>query len=246
MIKQLKTIAKKLRATLKLAPANFVLRRLRQRGFDPTAWSALETFGSTGSQHTPIFAAAVRHIDIWEIKPEAERPLRQRFPGAGIKIIDSYAEIARTPEKYDLVIVDNVPGMCLGHCEHMDMFPAIFRVLKDPGVLALYVTPNVHREKEHPWAQERAIKRKAFYQAQDPDHLTMAEMERAYVRIAAENGKQVTDCFFTRRWTFPSDQDPCYYCTLVLRDARRTADVPKNAQLQTAHRSAGGEVDFKS
>src|SRR5262249_46903976 len=153
-------------------------------------WTALETFGSVGSRHTPIFAAAVRQIDIWEIMPEAEAPLRQRFPDAGVKITDSYAEIARTTNKYDLVVVDHSAGVNLGHCDHFDLFPAIFGVLNQPGFLVLNVTPDIHHENKREWAAERKLHRQAFYQPQDPDHITFAEIRAAYARLAKANGKQ--------------------------------------------------------
>lgn len=93
-------LAKDLRSRLRLSPMHNLFRRLNSHGVDPKTFNALEVFGSNGQNHTKDIDSVVARLEIWEIRPETEPVLKQRFPQSEIKITDSYAEIKKVSKKY--------------------------------------------------------------------------------------------------------------------------------------------------
>lgn len=208
---KLRNNAKALRRTLRLSPMHKVLSKLSRRGINPGTLHALEVFGDRGENHTHDIASRVAGLDIWEIQPECEPILRQKFPQATIKITDSYEEIKRTSKKYGLVVSDNT-GIAFNHFEHFDLFPAIFNVLTHPAVIILNVIPHLDTTN-----QEYLRQRQQFYQAADPANITFAEIEQTYRNLAAQNGWQVEWMFFERRWTFSGRKNIVYYAAIKLK-----------------------------
>ncbi len=187
-----------------------VFKGIRRRGINPGQLDALEVFGSDGQNHTRDIASVVPSLEIWEIEPWCEAILRRSFPGAEIKITDSYQEIKRTPKMYGLVVVDNT-GVAAEHYEHFDLFPDIFRVLSDPSVMILNVIPQVTTRDP-----ERMRRRQVFYNAADPSHISFDEIKKAYRALANQNGWEVEWIFFKRRWTFSSQRWVVFYAVLKL------------------------------
>jgi len=97
---------------------------------------ALEVFGREGDWQTIHYADKVKSLEVWECNPEYEENLRKNLPNATVKITDSYEEIKRTPNKFGLVVIDN-PLLATGHIDHFDLFPHVFRVLKDRAFLVV-------------------------------------------------------------------------------------------------------------
>jgi hypothetical protein len=208
---KLKAVARYLFRTSRLTPMYKVFRRLARYGVDPRTLDALEMFGCDGEHHTRDIAAVVATLEIWEIGPQYEPILRKRFPKADIKITDSYVEIKRTAKQYNLVVVDN-NDVAHNHYEHFDLFPSIFRILTEPAILILNVTPKL---KVHP--AELLRQRKSFYKAADPTDITFDEMANVYRTLVAQSGWAVEWMFFERRWTFSVRLDPLYYAVLKLK-----------------------------
>lgn len=199
---QAKKVARALRRTLRLSPMCAVLRGLRSRGIDVGALDALECFAFTGGMHTLDYARAVRSLELWEIHAGHEQALRSGFPGAVVRITDSYAEVTRTDRRFGLVVVDNSP-VHVGHVEHFDLFPDIFRILQDEAVLVLDVIPDlngaVRRQYPEMFDASTLEARRRFFHAADPRHLRPEEMLGAYRVRAEEAGFRIAWSFFQRR-----------------------------------------------
>lgn len=212
----LKIPAKNLRRMLRISPIYQILRCLHRYGFNPKTFSAPEVFGGTGQNHTRDIASVVQKLDIWELRSEAEAILKRKFPKSVVKITDSYQEITRTPNRYDLVVVDNFKK-ALNHYEHFDLFPAIFRVLNDSAVIILNITPKVRT-----FDPERMQQRQIFYNTISPSNISFDQMRDCYRLLALQNGWTVDHFFTIRRWTFSLSKDKVYYAALVLHSPRET------------------------
>jgi hypothetical protein len=206
---KLKVLAKDFRRVLKLSPMFTVFIRLKQRGVRVSTLDALEVFGGVGESHTRDIYSSVASLTIWEIRPEFESILNQRFPKSEIKITNSYLEIMRTTATYNLVVVDNASRHGV-HYEHFDLFPNIFRILNNPAIMILNVIPKVLLTRE--MNAQRLRERKRFYNTDDPANISFEEFETTYLALAAQNGWKVEWFFYCRRW--PSN---VYYAVLSLK-----------------------------
>lgn len=170
--------------------------QLRERGVRLDRLRALEVFGDDGTRHTMDYAPFVASLDIWEIRPERERTLRANFPRARVTIVDSFAEVKRTANTYDLVVVDNWIGMFNGHCEHFELFPEILRVVDDQGILVLTVIGHLGEEERGPFARvhsEESLtthlgRRRRFYRTDHPESVSVDQMLAVYRDLFAAQG----------------------------------------------------------
>ena len=200
------------------SPMCRLCRQLRERGVALERLETLELFGDDGSRHTMDYAPLVRSLEIWEIKPERETALRQKFPSATIKIVDSFDEVKRTPNRYDLVVVDNwVGSLYAGHCEHFELFPAVFRLLRDEGILVINVVPRLDQEMRagvptvsRETRGEHLKRRSHFYGTEHPEAIAIPEMVEVYRTRAAESG-------FDLEWHVVQRRTFHYYLALKLR-----------------------------
>jgi hypothetical protein len=206
-----------MRRNLGASPMRRLCRQLQGRGVDLGRLRALEVFGDDGTRHTLDYAPMVASLDLWEIRSDREVVLRKNFPGAGIKIVDSFEEVKRTPNRYDLVVVDNWVGSVYdGHYEHFELFPDIFRVITDDGILVINVVPRMDEEvkRRFPTAfkpstvAEHLERRRDFYSTDHPEAVSSEEMLAVYRRLAAENG-------FDIEWS--ALQPRLYHCYLALK-----------------------------
>lgn len=202
LLTEAKNVARALRRTLRLSPMCGVLRELRSRGINVGALNALECFAFTGGMHTRDYAASVRSLELWEIYAGHEPTLRAGFPGSVVRITDTYAEVARTDRRFGFVVVDNSP-VHVGHIEHFDLFPDIFRVLEDESVLVLDVIPElngaVRRQYPEMFKEATLEARRRFFNANDPRHLFQGELLSAYAALAQQAGFRIAWSFFRRR-----------------------------------------------
>jgi len=190
-------VLRAMRRNLGASPMRRLCRQLQERGVDLGRLRALEVFGDDGTRHTLDYAPMVGSLDIWEIRPDREAALRKNFPGAGIKIVDSFEEVKRTPTRYDLVIVDNWVGSVFdGHCEHFELFPDIYRVVTDDGILVINVVPRLDEEAQRRFptvfksstVAEHLERRRDFYGTDHPEAVSASQMLAVYRKLAAENG----------------------------------------------------------
>lgn len=124
-------------------PMHKVLKQMKRRGIDLSTLHALEVFGYTGELHTIYYAPYVSSLEIWEIDPRYEERLKRNLPRAKVRIVDSYEEIKLTPDRYDLVVVDNPMQNHGNHSEHFDLFPHIYRVCLSPTIVVLNTIPKI-------------------------------------------------------------------------------------------------------
>jgi len=202
---------KALRRFLKLSPFHLVVNEIKRRGINPKTLNCLEVFGSDGQNHTKDIASYITDLEIWEIRPECEPILTREFPKAKIKITDSYSEIKRTTNKFGLVVVDN-SAMAYNHCEHFDLFPHIFQVLKNPALLVINIIPQISSHDS-----ERLLRRQEFYNTNNPTNIPILEIERAYYRLAKDSGWKIEWTLYKRRRTYSRRSDPVYYAAMYLK-----------------------------
>lgn len=218
IIRKAKKAAKSIRRILKISPMHYIFRTLERYGVSPEKLTTLEMFGWNGEVHVRDVASIVSKMEIWEIDPRMEDVLKQKFPKAEIKITDSYKEIKQTQRKFDVVIVDN-PNVSGKHYEHFDLFPDIFRVLKDNAIIVLIVMPEITMNASDAWLK----KRKIFYDAKSPKNITFDEMEMAYRKFAIQCRWKVEKIFFQTRWNFLIKGNKIYY--FVLKITRQVNDL---------------------
>jgi len=183
-----------LRRALGLSPTQRVFRELRRRGVRTESASAVEVFAGTGFRHTIDYRRDVGQLEVWEINPAHEAALEKNLPGATVVITDSFAEVARTARRFEIVVVDNtITTFGRGYVEHFDLFPGLFRIVAPESVLLLNVCPQVPPELR---SDERRLARRAeFYGTDRPFDVPIDQMVRAYERKMSEHGLRL-------RWHF--------------------------------------------
>jgi hypothetical protein len=190
-----------------------VLRGLEARGVELTSLHALELFGGTGTFHTVDFATRVGKLEVWEMDPKLQAKLEKNLPRAIVRIVDSYAELKRTEEKFDLIVVDNPMSTWSGHCEHFDLLPGLFRVAADEAVFVLDVIPSVplatRRKYPYLFNEEQCFRRREFYKTEDAENLSWQQILPAYQLHAEKHG-------FVLRWSFITRRHFIYYLTLKI------------------------------
>jgi len=199
-----------LRAVIRLfgaTPMQRVVEELRRRGVRLDECRALEIYGAAGNLHVKDYAPYVASLEIWEIDTELGPQLRANFPDATVKIVDSYQEIRRTANVFDLIVVDNPGSIHQGHCEHFDIIDDVFRVAHNPAVVVLLVLPRGSDELRRTWpymlnAEQLEIRR-AFYHTDRPDDVSLDALAAVYTAIARSHGWNVEWHFFQKRhYTF--------------------------------------------
>lgn len=151
---------------------------------------ALELFGGDGEVHTKDYVALVKSLDIWEIDRKHETQLRDNFPSATVRIVDSVVELQTTPNRYDLILAD-APTTTYGpYCEHFELFPDVFRAMNDRAVLILNVMLNLGDEYLARYGphEDQLARRRWFYRTETPASVPLDQMARVYGQKAAKHG----------------------------------------------------------
>jgi hypothetical protein len=203
-----------------LVPMQQVIAELRRRGVELADVRALEVFGSLGQQTAVHYAPLVKTLEIWDIDPTLLEPLRASFPGAEVRIVDSYKEIRRTSRRFELVVIDNFATVD----EHFRLFPHVFRVLADDAVLVLQTLPEANglTRRVYPalFEAEHVRHRRTFYDTATPESIPRDTLAARYGRLAEAEGFAVEWHFFVRRREIvrllPRRLD-FYFLTLKLR-----------------------------
>jgi predicted nuclease with RNAse H fold len=211
-----------IRRKLKLLPIHHVLKELRRRGIRLETMNALEIYGHTGAFHTKHYAPYVRTLEVWEIDPACEAPLKQNLPNAKVKIVDSYEEIKSTSNKYHLIMIDNPMSTFNERCEHFDLFPDIFRVMKGVSILVLNIIPEIDdtARQKYPYLfnHVQLERRKMFYQTVHPENVPIDDMVKIYKKYIEEN------CF-NMEWHFCQRRNFVWY--LVIKVRRNYNSLPE-------------------
>lgn len=193
----MRNVVRVLRSRLGITPMHKVVTELTRRNVGLRDREALEVFGGYGDFHTRDYASRVKHLTVWELRPECEEALRSRFPDARVLITDTYCEIKRTTSKFGLIIVDNPACAFGGHCEHFDLLPDLFKVASDDCIMILNVLP---RTKNHENLSENQLaKRSQFYITSAPENVEFGNMVQVYAQHCVQNHFALEWHFFQRR-----------------------------------------------
>jgi len=123
-------------------------------------------FGRDGSWHTSLFADKVKSIEIWEIDERWKKILKENFPKAKIKILDSVKTIKKNKihSKFNLLLIDN-PMNIFGqnpensneaYCEHFDIITEIEKLVGNEVLVIFNVNKCPFDYKKYPvWKKFR-------------------------------------------------------------------------------------------
>ncbi len=201
MIKKLKQFRRIILRKLKLRPIDKIFKKLKAKGYNSFE-TGLEVFGYKGEYHTMNYQEFVKELHVWEWAADCEDSLKQNLPKAKIKITDSYKEIKETTIKFDLVVVDNHQGIFGDdYCEHFEMLPNVFRVLKDEAIIILNILPNINElEKMYNVdASAHKAKRNDWYKRIDTDMLPDTFFMDFYIKLFREYNYNVNFIFIEKR-----------------------------------------------
>ncbi len=201
MLTSLKEYRRILLRKLKLRPIDKVFKRLQEKGYK-TFETGLEVFGYNGEYHTMNYQEFVKSLHVWELDANCEEPLKRNLPKANVKITDSYKEIKATDLKCDLVVVDNHQGTFGdGYCEHFEMLPQVFRVMKDEVVLLVNVLPNMNELKKRYGndISTHIARRNAWYGKENTDVLSNEFLLDFYECFCKTNNFKVEFSFIQTR-----------------------------------------------
>lgn len=170
-----------------------LMDELERRGVDFGELRALEIFGRDGLDHTTTYANRVKSLEVWELDPKWHPVLVKNLPGATVRTVDSYAEVTRTPDRFDLIMIDNAIGKNGDRYDHFDLFPdAVFKATADESLLVLIVIPTIDGNtlKHFPELLDKGYleRRKSFYAADDPVSIPMERVVDVYRSFAERNG----------------------------------------------------------
>lgn len=167
---------------------------------------ALDMFARNGELTVQCYRHKVQHFDAWELSEEHLVAL-EKLGAWDIKIGCSYAH-ARTAQeqKYDMIVIDTPQGLHSKAdgsraCEHFDAIKAAAPLLKDEGLIVLYVNRKPYDSRihgsygydeyeEYDYDQWMAIRR-AFYGSEIIDEGKALE---AYKIALGRLGFGVRDC----------------------------------------------------
>jgi hypothetical protein len=99
-----------------------------------------EPFGGNGLSQVIHYAPRprVNHLTAWEIDVKFAVQLKKNFPDTDVKVCDAFEEVNRLHPHFDVIIVDN-NLLQWPRFEHFDLFPAIFKGLKDNAFMVISV-----------------------------------------------------------------------------------------------------------
>ncbi|HID0816208.1 hypothetical protein [Clostridium botulinum] len=192
-----------------------VIKGIQEKNMNIGSFRVLEVFGGRGEYHTLDYCNKVRSLDVWEINGQLEADLRRNLPKANVKIADSFKEISSINKKYDMIVIDNSPGVYGGHCEHFDLLPQVYNVIKDEAILILNVVPKRTKESDEYksvqcFNEEHNIFRKIFYNTSNPENISMEYMKKVYEKISELNNYFV-------EWSFSVKRTFIYYLVLKVK-----------------------------
>lgn len=149
-----------------------ICARLKSEGGDMRRLSALDFFAREGDWQTVVYAREVGSLEAWEVNPEFLPGLQRNLPKASLRIVDSYAYGAVTPDRFDFLVVDN-PQAIFGptgeYCEHFEALPVALRMLNPGAFLIFNLNWAPFNFSAHPeWQRRRA----EFYGLQDTSSLS--------------------------------------------------------------------------
>ncbi len=161
--------------------------------WDLTKGEVLDAFARDGTITVNQYRHKVGAVDCWELMNQHASTLAHLEP-RDIKFACSYFLASQTKRKYDMVVVDTPQGLHDDHkgevhVEHFDFLRLVPKLLKDVGIIVLYVNKSPYDKAKagshgydeydsydySKWLAARSI----FYQC-DPLRLTEEAAVKAY------------------------------------------------------------------
>lgn len=184
-------------------PMDKVIEVLKQQNVNIEEYRALEVFGGNASFHTLDYACLTKDIEIWEVDKSLKSEILENIPFAKVNIVDSYKEIYKTQNKYDLIVIDNPINNHNNHCEHFDFFPYIIRKFSDEVILILNVIPTIESKDidEYPYLldEKHLQSRRDFYRVSDPLNISLDYMKKIYSTMFKTSNYIVEYSFSVKR-----------------------------------------------
>lgn len=198
--------------------AECAIKDIESRDINLKDMDALEVFGGSGKSVDVYILDKVKSLEVWEIEQSREVELKSNLPGAEIKIVDSFKQIKKTKNKYDVIIMDNPMAMFGSHCEHFDMYIDIFNVVKDESIIILDIIPKLEgipSRFESLKDEMHLLCRKLFYRTENSLNIPIDDIISAYENIINKNG-------YTLEWSFIEERskDFIYYLVLKIKKIR--------------------------
>jgi len=173
-----------------------ILNRINEVA-DISQFDVLDCFGRRAEEQTCHLANKFKTLTVWDINPHCEKALKERVPDADVKICDAFEEIRIVDKKFDLIVMDHSFSMSRPHVESHDLFPHLFRVLKNHAFILpqiMYPGKYYKRHKIFTAVPYNILEaRKRFFKAYDTDG-DMIPLDQAcerYRTLAEENGFRV-------------------------------------------------------
>jgi hypothetical protein len=191
--------------------------------------SVLELFARTGEWHTIEYSTHVKNLELWEIDPSFESVLVKRFPKATIHIGDTYEKLLSSLRTFDIVIADAPVSKHGTHHEHFDIFPSVFRWLKNNSFLIVDIIPIVDQKARRAFPNafdaDHMQDRQTFYECADSQRIPISDMISRYRSLCAAAGWEVLETAVEPRNTIMN------YLLLVLRNERgHRSEIAKHSK----------------
>jgi len=204
-----------------------LISKLVEKGVELEKFSALEMFGRDGTWHTSFFANKVRSIEIWEIDKKWEKKLKNNFPNAKIRILDSIKTIKEEENltKFNLLLIDN-PMNIFGqnqeesdknYCEHFEILPKISKIIQDESLVIFNINRCPFDYDKYPlWKQRR----EKFYGNTDTSNMSLEFLQKFYTKLFKKIGFRTIFYINTVR-IFYLGNDMTYYFAYYLKKNKK-------------------------
>jgi len=187
-----------LRRLLGRLPYQKIFKKLYKDIENLNTWNALDLFAGDAMQSSLDVKKYINDIELWDIDPKFEPKLKNIFPSTTIRIVDSFNEIHSVRKKYNIIFIDNWPRISYGHCEHFDLFPKVYDLLKNQAVVVILTMPEINKVTF--FSDKHMQLRRKFYNIENATMVSMDSMVLTYEHFANQHGFTLKDWFCVDRW----------------------------------------------
>lgn len=176
------------------SPIECLLKRIKDKEENIEDMHCLSVFGGKGCINEKFLQEYVGKLETWEICKEFEEELRNNVPKADVKIVDSFEQLNKTLQKYDMVFMDNPMSIYEDHCENFDMFMEHFKVLKEESIIVMDIITrldNIPKEFNYIRNDMHLLCRKLFFRTTNPENISIDIIKKTYQSIIEREGFKV-------------------------------------------------------